>query len=195
MQALEVLMQEHRAIEHGLAVLEAAAHRLERGERVPPDKLAALLEFFRVFADKCHHAKEEGLLFPELEARGMPREGGPIGVMLSEHEEGRALQAQMRDALAADDGAARRQFVGAAHRYIALLRQHIQKEDNVLFKMAQGFLSADDDRRLTEVFERHEREEVGEGEHERFHRLIHELEREFLSARHEPKAPEESEKR
>jgi len=182
MKSVEVLMHEHRVIEHGLSVLEAVADHLERGESVPTDKVAALLDFFRVFADQCHHGKEEGMLFPELEAKGIPKEGGPIGVMLIEHEEGRELQRRMRGATSnLADEANRQQFVTAAREYINLLRQHIWKEDNVLFKMAEQVLTETEDEQLTERFERHEREQIGEGIHERYHHLVHELESEFLS--------------
>jgi len=141
-----------------------------------------LLDFFKVFADQCHHGKEESLLFLELEARGVPKEGGPIGVMLHEHDEGRRLQEQMREAIAdLTDETHRQQFIAAARNYIALLRQHIWKEDNVLFRMAQQVLTEEDDERLSEQFERHEREAIGEGVHERYHHIVHRLEAEFLS--------------
>jgi len=58
MQAVEVLKHEHRVIGCGLAVLEVMAHRMEQGETVPVDKVQTSLEFFRVFADQCHHGKE-----------------------------------------------------------------------------------------------------------------------------------------
>ncbi len=183
MKSVEALMHEHRVIERGLEVLAAIADRLERGETPPTEKVTALLDFFRFFADGCHHGKEEGMLFPELEARGVPKEGGPIGVMLHEHDEGRALQQQMRQALTdLADATNRQQFVTAARNYIALLRQHIWKEDNVLFKMAEQVLTDADDAQLAERFERHEREHIGEGVHERYHHLIHELEAEFVEA-------------
>lgn len=179
-KALETLRDEHRVIEHGLLVLEAMANRLEQGEAVPRERVASLLEFFRSFADGCHHAKEEETLFPELEGRGIPREGGPIGVMLHEHEEGRALQQRMRRASSnLAEEADRQEFITAAREYIALLRRHISKEDDVLFPMAQQVLTEADDEALLERFERHEREQLGEGVHERYHQLIHELEAEF----------------
>lgn len=176
MKSVEILMHEHRVIERGLGVLEAIANKLESGEDVPAEKVVKLLDFFQVFADKCHHGKEEGMLFPELEARGVPREGGPIGVMLYEHEEGRAFQRQLREALPnLSDPQSRQKFVQAARGYIELLRQHIWKEDNVLFQMAQQVLTESDDALLVERFERYEQEEIGEGIHERFHHLVHEL--------------------
>lgn len=182
MKSIEVLMHEHRLIEQGLKVLENIAYRLERGEDIPSDKLSALLDFFRVFADQCHHGKEEGMLFPELEKKGIPKEGGPIEVMLIEHEEGRSFQKQMREAAVnLEELEAKRKLVQAARGYIELLRQHIWKEDNVLFKMAEQVLSETEDEQLTKLFERQEIEEIGEGVHERYHQLVHELEAEFVS--------------
>jgi len=182
MGSVEVLMHEHRVIEQGLAILKNIADRIERGEPVPTDKVTALLDFFRVFADQCHHGKEEGMLFPELEAKGIPKEGGPIGVMLFEHEEGRGLRRKMVEAAGnLSDEANWQQFVTAARNFINLLRQHIWKEDNVLFKMAEQVLTEAEDEQLAERFERHEREHIGEGVHERYHHLVHELEAEFLS--------------
>lgn len=182
MQSIETLIHEHEVIERGLAVLQAVASRVQKGESVPTGRVGELLRFFQVFADKCHHAKEEGVLFPVIEERGIPREGGPIGVMLHEHERGRDYVRQMMDALPrlSEDAAAQEQFVSRANHFVSLLNEHIFKENNVLFRMAESVLSAEDDRRLMEQFEHHEREVVSEGEHERLHHFIHEIEQEFL---------------
>lgn len=103
------------------------------------EAMADCVTFIRQFADACHHGKEEDLLFPELEAAGMPRDRGPIAVMLHEHQQGRALATHMADSL---DGArrgderARAILENAARGYIELIRGHIMKEDQVLFEMA-----------------------------------------------------------
>jgi hemerythrin-like domain-containing protein len=148
---------------------------------VPTERIETLLEFFRGFADWCHHTKEEGVLFPALEQVNIHREGGPLGVMLFEHKEARALLHRMADAVPHihDNRGAHTQFVQAAHSYVQLLRDHIVKEDNVLFRMAETLL-ADQDAKLIEACERHEQEVMGAGVHDRFHRLIDELEHEFL---------------
>lgn len=101
--------------------------------------------------------------------------------MFYEHEEGRNYQRQLREAvsdLTKEENC--QQFVSAARSYIEMLRQHIWKEDNVLFKMAEQVLTETDDERLAENFDRHEREHIGEGVHERYHHLVHELEAEFV---------------
>lgn len=103
------------------------------------DTIGDCVTFIRLFADACHHGKEEDLLFPELEAAGLPRHQGPIAVMLQEHELGRAFARQMADSLPAareGDGQALSKLAGAARGYIDLIRAHILKEDNVLFEMA-----------------------------------------------------------
>jgi len=182
MKATEVLSTEHRAIERMLAVLEAAAGRLESGERVRPGLLRDAVDFVRNFADRCHHGKEEANLFPRLEARGLPSQEGPLAVMLHEHDQGRAYVGGMADALdayEAGDQAAARTIAENARGYAGLLREHIMKEDSVLFPMADRLLSADDQRELEQRFEQVETEIMGPGVHERYHQLLDDLEREM----------------
>ena len=146
---------------------------LSEGRSVNVEALRTPLRFFRDFADKCHHGKEENSLFPRLEASGIPREGGPIGVMLVEHELGRGYIKAMNEALNnLESEEARVAFVDNALSYIALLRDHIFKEDNVLFDMARAVLSEEDDRRLLEEFKEIELEKLGPGVHEELARSL-----------------------
>jgi hemerythrin-like domain-containing protein len=179
MKPTQELVQEHKAIEQMLAILETACTRLEGREVVETDDLARMIEFFRVFADGCHHTKEEELLFPALECAGVGREHGPIGVMLHEHVTGRNHIRQMSDALATmtrGDAEATACFVGHAHAYINLLAAHIQKENFVLFPMADRLLTEEQQRKLEADFERIETERIGKEKHEEFHRLLDTLE-------------------
>lgn len=143
MQATQVLRREHDLIERVLGLLADTCDRLDRGERVPEEFFSWVVEFIRDFADGSHHHKEEEVLFPLLESRGIPREGGPIGCMLHEHELGRDCVRRMREALLGPMQIP--QFVAAARDYVVLLHQHIFKENNVLFAMAERCLSTDDD--------------------------------------------------
>ncbi len=176
-KATEVLKQEHRVIEKVLAGVEKLAR--SQGP-IPVEQWEKAIDFIRNFADKCHHLKEEGLLFPMLEERGIPREGGPIGMMLMEHEEGRGYVRAMVAALSAakqDPEGARRQLVENARAYLRLLREHIAKEDQVLFDMVDAHLDPQEQKKLLEQFEEHEREEMGLGVHEKYLEIAHELER------------------
>src|SRR5512135_730494 len=98
MQATDILSEEHKVIIRVLTALEKAASRLEAGEAVEPGFFIESADFIKGFADGCHHKKEEGVLFPAMIEAGLPREAGPVAVMLAEHEEGRRLTRGMRQA-------------------------------------------------------------------------------------------------
>jgi hemerythrin-like domain-containing protein len=183
MKPTEDLKKEHEAIKLMLRILEKVSERLEAGEKVSAEHLDRILEFIRVFADKCHHGKEEGLLFQAMEKAGIPGERGPIGVMLYEHGEGRNFVKGMSDAVERykkGEKKAGREVAKNARNYASLLSQHIEKEDNVLYPMADGRLSAAAQEELEKGFEKIEKEVIGPGRHEEFHELLHRLEDEYL---------------
>lgn len=150
-----ILRVEHKIIMRVVEVLHRLVIRSREGRGFERAALARCVEFFRAFADACHHAKEEDLLFPVLESRGIPREGGPIGMMLYEHNLARQHTRDMAEALDAEqrgEASAVDRFHKAADCYITLLNQHIFKEDNVLFNMGDGVMTPDDQKSLCERF-------------------------------------------
>ena len=98
MKSVERLKAEHELIERGLTLLEKAVARIEAGQSLPEGFPQWAARFFQQFADQCHHAKEEDVFFPVLKQRGIPEQGGPIGVMLHEHVLGRDCVGRMREA-------------------------------------------------------------------------------------------------
>ncbi len=145
MKPTEVLENEHRVIERVLSCLEKLTDMSEKKKKLDCDAARDMIDFFRVFADRFHHAKEERHLFAALETCGLPRDGGPTGVMLAEHELGRGFIGEMETAVnnyARGEVSALGDFVSAARAYLPLLREHIQKEDHCLFAMANENLSA-----------------------------------------------------
>lgn len=183
MKPTEDLKKEHEAIKLMLRILEEVSKRLEAGTKVNAEHLDSILEFIQVFADRCHHGKEEGLLFPAMEKAGIPGEREPIGVMLYEHKEGRNFVKGMNEAVAKykkGGKKAGREVAKNARNYVSLLSKHIEKEDNILYPMADGKLSAVAQNDLEKGFEKIEREVIGPGRHEEFHRLLHRLKEEYL---------------
>lgn len=179
MRSTDILIKEHRAIETVLGVMERAAKRLETDGQVDPSLLADCLDFASGFADRCHHAKEEDLLLPRLEQRGMNREGGPIEYVLSDHEKGRGFIKAAKQALdewRGGDDSARMRLAAALRGYAGLLRIHIQKEDSVLFEEANHLLSEEDDSELEAAFDEVEERKIGPGVHEAYHRMLDGLE-------------------
>ncbi len=146
MRATQLLKEEHEIILRGLQLLETAA---AKRKSIPEE----LIAFFTGFADAHHHHKEEDILFPAMEEAGFSRDAGPVAVMLHEHEQGRALLKAMRDPA---------KFADAARAYAALLHAHIDKENHILFRMADQAISGDDQRRVDESFDAFELKAGGE---------------------------------
>ncbi|HCW93379.1 MAG TPA: hemerythrin, partial [Flexistipes sinusarabici] len=134
MKSTEQLKNEHEGIKIMLEVLECIAEYIEKGKvnKLEEDDIRNIVTFFREFADKCHHTKEERELFPTLEKMGIQKEGGPIGVMLDEHELGRNHIRAMLESLddLAESEIAAEKFADNAYAYVELLRQHIDKEND-----------------------------------------------------------------
>jgi hemerythrin-like domain-containing protein len=182
MQPTDILRNEHRVIEQVLSCLERIAARGTAEGDLDVQAACQAVNFFRNFADRCHHGKEEARLFPALEARGISRRDGPIGVMLDEHEQGRThlrgLIAAVEDYLAGKPGSLRR-FAAHARVYVNLLREHIDKEDHCLFPMADRLLTDADQEALRTAFDQAEETEMGLGTHEKYLRLADELAERF----------------
>lgn len=140
----DVLRSEHEQIARALACLARLAAHLRADGDVHPDAVSALLGFLREYADHRHHHKEEGVLFPWMERRGLPHDVGPIATMNLEHEESRDDLRHLFASsvhLQTEDGA-RREFVERAEAYCTLLYAHIDKENSVLYPMADAMGSA-----------------------------------------------------
>jgi hemerythrin-like domain-containing protein len=174
----DILSDEHRVIEQVLDCLEKMVQRSEAEGKLQRQPAQDAVAFFRNFADRCHHAKEEAHLFPAMEAKGLCREGGPTGVMIYEHELGRAHVRAMEQAIegaAAGDAIAREEFARHARAYVHMLREHIEKEDHCLYAMANQAFTEEDQQSLLATFERVEHEELGSGTHEKYLRIANEL--------------------
>lgn len=175
-KATQDLRNEHDAILHVLQILDKALADDTMDDAAMLKFGGELLHFLKIFADKCHHGKEENFLFVELTRSGVPNQGGPVGVMLQEHQQGREYIAAMSSAFESRDLDA---FKAAAVQYRDLLVNHIAKENNALFVMADRLLDEAKQAALYEKFENHEESVVGHGVHEELHGMIHRWEHEF----------------
>jgi hemerythrin-like domain-containing protein len=173
----QILKDEHALILEALDAIERKVAALEAGAAPDRAYFEKAVQFLRSFADQCHHGKEENLLFKTMVDRGFPRQGGPIAVMLHEHETGRSFIRGLAEGAAAvgtDPGAAKK-IIENGRGYVGLLRAHIDKENHVLFPMADNVLSPEDQEHLGKEFERFEAEETGAGVHESMLKLLEEL--------------------
>jgi hemerythrin-like domain-containing protein len=169
-KAIADLMNEHEAILSAIQILERMIAAMGNATTVDTKDIHDFIGFLKEFADKCHHGKEEGLLFPAMVGAGIPEKGGPIGVMLAEHAQGRKFIRDMEESIST--GVDRAKLAQAAGGYASLLRSHIQKENTVLFPMAEKVLPETQLVELYEGFEEHEEKVIGQGRHEELHAML-----------------------
>lgn len=150
-KATENLIEDHSLILEALDVME----QVTTSDNPDKEHLDFIVSFIKDFADGCHHSKEEKILFPKLVEKGMPEKQGPIGVMLMEHDRGRAYVKSLAEnvRLYKEGG---KEALQDAYRdlkgYASLLRDHISKENNILFRMADNFLTPDEQSQLLSKF-------------------------------------------
>jgi hemerythrin-like domain-containing protein len=150
-RATENLINDHVLIMEAMDVME----QITATENPRTEHLDLIVSFIREFADGCHHAKEEGLLFPKLVQKGMPSKQGPIGVMLMEHDNGRTFVRSMAENIIlykSGNQEALKLIYSDLQSYINLLRDHISKENNILFRMADNFLTPEEQDQLLAQF-------------------------------------------
>ncbi len=156
MSATQMLVAEHDQILRCLELLEVLCLRLDDGPNAPEQAAGTVVRFLQEFADGLHHKKEEGTLFPTMGSAGMPRHGGPIAVMLSEHDEGREYVGAMAESVKRlGDETSRNNFTRAARSFVDLLRNHISKENQILFPMAESMLPPAMAAEVASIFAKH----------------------------------------
>ena len=152
----DILKAEHQDVLQKLDTLADVINRLHEKAAI-----AAPLKDLTTFFNTdfwTHFAKEEEALFPELE-KFIPRDAGPLGVMLAEHEDLRRTNAEIQrvtgDYLRDSDNAqARTVLQNQGTHFITVLRDHINKENNILFMMADMHLDQEQVRSVLERFEK-----------------------------------------
>lgn len=171
------LESEHRVIQRVVAGLTALEATVREGHHVEPALLRRIAELLESYADRLHHGKEEALLFPMLEQRGVPAVGCPVGALIGEHKKGRALRADFVDAIGlfeAGSAGAREQLSASMNALVGLYPDHIWKEDYLLFPLTAKVLTPADLQTLSLRFEALNRE-FGEDNIRHFASLANEL--------------------
>jgi DUF438 domain-containing protein len=136
----ELLMTDHETTERVFAAVEKAF----AAPGGPSAGLVANLRTYLVeYVDRCHNLKEERTVFRFLERAGMPVQGGPVGVMLMEHAQAKALVGTLdatASAFLAGDKAALLDLHEAFTAYAELCKGHFWKENDILYPMAARLL-------------------------------------------------------
>lgn len=151
------LRRDHELIEKVIKAMESTIQLLNDGKQIPESILLPVIDFSKNFTDVCHHSKEENSLFPALEQAGMPRHMGPIAMMLIDHERSREIGKEMENSaknyiLSGDST----KLISDMQQYVEHIIEHLWKENNKLFMMAEArlqYVSKKIDKELNEIEE------------------------------------------
>jgi hemerythrin-like domain-containing protein len=181
MLATDILMEEHRIIHRMVSALTAQALRLKDGTPVRAGFFLEAADFMRNYADGCHHPKEEEGLFQSMMDAGLSNQTGPIAILLADHEHARRYtRALEKSARELENGKtdAQGEVVANALAYAALLRQHMDRENDFFFPLAVRMIPPDQQEKLSIEFDRIQLEETGAGVHAKYRALVEAMERE-----------------
>lgn len=184
MNSIEILEKEHENIKRAIRVIRKISLGIMEGMKIPYDDLYSIADFIKNYADKHHHGKEEDMLFVDMskELSGVIG-NGPIQGMLIEHNSGRNFVRNLEIALKSHqngDNESKIDIIANAVGYGNLLTDHINKENNMLFRFAVNNLKKETLDKLDSQFDSYERNEVHMKAKKKYLDLIDELEKKYL---------------
>ncbi|OIP81304.1 MAG: hypothetical protein AUK44_10220 [Porphyromonadaceae bacterium CG2_30_38_12] len=177
MNAIQILVKEHDSILQMIDVTQSILNERDVS-KINMNHVEKIIDFVKNFADKYHHLKEEDVLFVEMEKHGMPHQGGPIGVMLNEHDEGRKYiknATQAVEIFKSGDTLIYDQIKDNLLNYCTLLTNHIYKENNILYPMAERLLPANVKSEMSNNFKKANTSTVDNEYHDKYLKMVEEL--------------------
>ncbi|MDP4089736.1 MAG: hemerythrin domain-containing protein [Bacillota bacterium] len=184
MDAIELMMEEHKYIKRALVVIRKMSISVLNGREVPFEDYNRVVEFVRNYADKLHHNKEEEILFKKMrEEMGEALVGAPISGMLVEHDLGRLFIKNLEEALERvrnGDMDSRVDVIANAVGYADLLNRHIEKEDKVIYNFARRSLKEEAMGYVNESCEKVEQSAEKESIQKRYISILEELESNWI---------------
>jgi hemerythrin-like domain-containing protein len=170
-------MEEHQVILMVVENAERVGNDIRKGRGVDWNEVEVIVDFFRCFIERLHHRKEEKCLFKRLEDHGIPDDSGPVSILLTEHEEMRKLIGALVNILpeaCLGDLKALENVENSLSGFAELLRDHIDKEETILFPMAEGMFTMEDWRIVTARFQQVELENTIPAPREKYHCFMYE---------------------
>ncbi|MEN8136416.1 MAG: PAS domain-containing protein [Thermodesulfobacteriota bacterium] len=174
----DFLIAEHEMIERAMSVLKTNLDKIDSGD-YDSLQMQRAVDFLLEFGDKVHNQKEEGFLFPLMQERGIPIEGGPLGVMVMEHDAERRLLQHMSTQVDTLDTAGPEviaKFKKEGLEYLVIRAEHIWKENDILYPMARNVMQEGDGEKMMAEFARLNLETYGQNAWEKFSAMVSEIE-------------------
>lgn len=183
MNAITLMMDEHKIIKRMLAVIRKACYEVMQGKEINYTDFAEMIDFVRSYADAHHHGKEEKILFNKMvdeiggAAEKLIRHG-----MLVEHDLGRLYIKELEEALQRvqqGEEEAKLDIIANAISYTHLLHRHIDKEDAVVYTFAQKHLVAESLNKVDIECEQFEEQKKSEDVHHKYDKLVTMFEKKY----------------
>jgi hemerythrin-like domain-containing protein len=173
MKSTVLLRDEHRIIQLFLSAAELEIATIRKSHRLNREKLHCILDFLTNYVGWAHHNKEEKYLFVKIKERCREDMSIPVAVMVHEHAEGRSRIRTIQEAVtvAGNDEAAAAKIADSFADYVHFMNNHINKENKVIFPLADRLLTSLDQLVLAEKFAKVDREVLDEGAKLKYHQL------------------------
>lgn len=175
MKPIGMLMIEHRLIERMLGLLKEELARMEQGIEVDASLLNANIDFFRIYADRTHHGKEENILFKELAKKPLSSEHREMMTLLmAEHKRAREIVGALGAATqhyAHRNAGATKDITACIAELAAFYPKHIEKEDKEFFFPSMEYFSKEEQDAMLQQFREFDQMMI----HEKYRQEVAEL--------------------
>ncbi len=154
--ATTALAREHQSAKTVVQTMLTIADSLEQGRLIDISLLADVVLFLHLFAEQCHTAKEEGLLFPALEAKRLSPDKFQLASLREDHHHMACSAAELSaavDEYAAGHTSATEHLASTLRRLGKLYHEHLSKEDSILLPLTEKTLPAEELDALFEAFQ------------------------------------------
>lgn len=182
MEAIELMMEEHKNIKRMLKVVRAYSYKVLKGEEVDYNDFYKIIDFIKNYADKHHHCKEEDVLFQIID-RQFNMKNGPLMGMLIEHDQGRLFIRNLENGLKEFEKGneeSKLDIIANAVSYADLLNRHIDKENSTIYMFANRSLSKENKEELNNISFELEEKSKEDGTQNKYLNMLKELEEKII---------------
>jgi hemerythrin-like domain-containing protein len=176
MLPIDALMQEHRLIERMISQMRKERLEMQKANDVNSTFIDVAVDFIKVYADRCHHGKEEGVLFRKLSGIQLSSEhAGMMRELIDEHVYARRTTGNLvkaKDRYGKGEDEARNDVWKLLNDLVEFYPKHIEKEDKKFFYPSMNYFAGQEQEAMLNEFWDFDRKIV----HEHYAKLLDEME-------------------
>ena len=171
------LMMEHRLIERMVILVEMESSKINETRKVNPIFIDAIIDFFRTYADRFHHGKEEDILFRELGTKELSgKHGATMNELIEEHIHARKTVSSLenaKDSYIKNKAGSLNEIPKILYELVKLYPKHILKEDKEFFYPCMEYFTKEEQEEMVQEFTEFDKKMI----HERYMKTVTEMEK------------------